>query len=109
MDLESDEPFCASSPAAQRLSDDDFWAKVYDQDKEEPDDFEDYLDHQYLWPKDAEAGFDDLLEGYNIISANGERIAYIRPDNNCPVCGSTTACGYDNDGRAMIHALPETE
>lgn len=104
MDLESNQPFCASSPEAQRLTDEEFWVKVYDQDKEEDEgDFETWVEHN------SELGFDDLLEGYNIISANGERIAYIRPDNNCPVCGSTTACGYDDDGRAMIHALPETE
>ena len=109
MEPAATEPFCASSPAASQLSDGEFWDKVFHRDEPEEADFEDYIDHQYLWPKDMEAGFDDLLEGYNIISANGERIAYIRPDNNCPVCGSTTACGYDNDGRAMIHALPQEE
>ncbi|GAB3251782.1 hypothetical protein GCM10027456_26040 [Kineosporia babensis] len=24
----------------------------------------------------------------------------------CPVCESTTACGYDTDGRPLIHATP---
>ena len=24
----------------------------------------------------------------------------------CPVCGSEAACGYDNEGRPLIHALP---
>jgi hypothetical protein len=35
----SDRPFCASSPEAQLLSDEDFWAAVYPQpeDRDEPD------------------------------------------------------------------------
>jgi hypothetical protein len=26
-------------------------------------------------------------------------------DMACPVCGSDAACGYDSEGRALIHAL----
>lgn len=26
--------------------------------------------------------------------------------NECPVCGADGACGYDSEGRALIHALP---
>lgn len=25
--------------------------------------------------------------------------------SECPICGSSGACGYDNEGRALIHAL----
>lgn len=38
--------------------------------------------------------------------------AYCDPDDEpdidgpCEVCGSTGACGYDEVGRAMIHATP---
>ena len=27
----------------------------------------------------------------------------------CPVCGSTTACGYDEQGRALVHATEDDE
>lgn len=27
----------------------------------------------------------------------------------CPECGSTTACGYDTEGRPMIHVTQEDE
>ena len=27
----------------------------------------------------------------------------------CPVCGSTTACGYDEQGRALIHASDDED
>jgi len=41
----SDKPFCASSPEAQLLSDEDFWAAVYPQpdhdDEPDPDDYPD--------------------------------------------------------------------
>lgn len=27
----------------------------------------------------------------------------------CHVCGSVTACGYDSEGRPMIHTVEDTE
>lgn len=102
--------FCASSQVAQQMSDEEFWDNVFPgPELGEEEDVGGYLDTHYLWPEDTDAGFDELLEGYNIITANGQTIIYIRPDNICPVCGSSTACGYDDAGRAMIHALPQEE
>jgi hypothetical protein len=29
--------------------------------------------------------------------------------NPCPECGSVVACGYDSEGRPMIHVIEETD
>lgn len=58
-----------------QMTDAEFWEHVYGGDRPEPD---------YEPPDD--------------IGAPG----YPQP---CPVCNATAACGYDQDGRPMIHAI----
>lgn len=45
--------------------------------------------------------------------ADGTRVQYARCEpciDPCPVCGSDDACGYDSEGRPLIHALgPEVD
>jgi hypothetical protein len=71
-------PFCASSPEAAAMSDADFWAHVY------PDDPEPDID-----PYEGEPGPVGIADP-------------------CPECGAAGACGYDDEGRPMIHAVEDT-
>lgn len=85
------DPFCASSPEAQALSDDEFWEKVYPAPPEP--DYEEIIDMLTEEPL-----------GYVIVeSATGEVVRLVRPDTGCPVCGSIEACAYDEEGRPLIH------
>lgn len=70
-------PFCASSPEAQALPETEFWSKVYERKYAA-------LDLEY-----------EVAE---------EEALSVSP---CGVCGSTTACGYDSEGRPMIHCTSE--
>lgn len=72
------EPFCASSPEAQLLSDGEFWEAVYLQG--DPDAIADRYtpDPPELEPWEA---------------------------SPCPVCHASGACGFDMEGRPLIHAL----
>lgn len=75
-----DAPFCASSPEAQAMPEDEYWAKVFDRPWGEPD------------PDEAE----------ELVRTRRELPISAGP---CPVCGEFEACGYDAEGRALIHAL----
>jgi len=72
-------PFCASSPEAAHLSDAEFWRRVAG---------------QMLTDRQESDPDHDPIGGYTAAP--------------CPECGSVTACGYDAEGRPMIHATEET-
>lgn len=71
---------CPEAEYRESLSDEEFWAHVFQTDYPDWSDFDG----------------PDLDEPYRL------------PDP-CVVCGSTTACGYDNEGRPMIHTVEDNE
>lgn len=72
---------CPEADLRDSMSDGEFWEHVF---------------HQGTVP-DYEPDYDGLGS-----------YADTEPDiaQPCEVCGSTGACGYDNEGRAMIHTTP---
>lgn len=64
---------CPEFQYRESLSDEEFWAHIFQTDYEEYIDFDD-IDHSPELP------------------------------NPCKVCGELTACGYDSEGRPMIHS-----
>ncbi len=72
---------CPESEYRASLSDADFWAHVYPQTDGYPDD--PYPDDPYP-----------------------PEVALIEP---CPTCGAVTACGYDDEGRPLIHATTDED
>lgn len=78
--LDSDQVFCASSPYAQSLTDEGFWAHVYLQ--EGMGEENDYVEPRPDWEEEIEAG------------------------GRCPLCGAFGACGWDGNGLPLIHAIP---
>lgn len=67
---------CKYSSYRATLSDIDFWHHVF----------------STVEPVEEPPDLDDLDDFDNQYSV-------------CPVCGSNTACGYDSEGRALIHAI----
>lgn len=69
------EPFCASSPEAQAMPEEDFWDAVFSHHQgPEPDD-EDLSDQHPLFAEMAP----------------------------CRECGEMGPCGFDVEGRPMVH------
>lgn len=75
-------PFCASSPDAAALPDAEFWDRVYA--------------NLTGWPSYECDGPDDDMHSMT---------AQLDP---CPECGQVGACGYDDEGRPMIHTVEDT-
>lgn len=74
-------PFCASSVEAQLLPDEEFWARVFEQgDPSAPFDQDYDFDEVGTWQQTP-----------------------------CRVCGTFGACGYDSEGRVLIHATEEDD
>lgn len=99
----SSTPFCASSKLAATLTDEEFWDSVYPMPSEE---------EEYDWEHEEEEGWDELQEGYIIFSLcaverDSPIAVFRRPDTGCPTCGESGACGYDSEGRPLIHPLRE--
>lgn len=69
---------CPDADYRDTLSDDDFWAHVFRAYTDGPD-VEDDWDVPPLDP--------------------------VQATSPCPLCGEFGACGYDAEGRAMIHAV----
>lgn len=79
--------FCASSDAAARMSDAEFWERVA-------------ASLQGTTVEEAEAMHDfydpnDTLPDFWLAA--------------CPLCHAEGACGYDDEGRPMIHCLGEDD
>lgn len=51
-----------------------------------------------VFPQDTEPDFDDFAEDPSYATSTP-----------CGVCGSLTACGYDQDGRPLIHAQDDPD
>lgn len=72
------EVFCASSLEAAAMSDSEFWDAVYNR-----------IDECYA-------------PDYDYLDSEVPLIG-----NPCPLCHAVGACGYDSEGRALIHALTD--
>jgi len=71
---------CPENEERQKLSDAEFWAHVFQVADVSDEDFEYYTD----------TTTDTTLP-------------------HCQVCGSTTACSYDSEGRPMIHVVEDED
>lgn len=69
---------CPEFEYRNTLSDEDFWA--------------------YVFPN---SDFPELTDYFDGPDLDDPTVL----DTPCPVCHSTTACGYDSEGRAMIHVV----
>lgn len=77
----SEAPFCASSPEAAAMDDGEFWDNVASSIMSDP------------YPHDpSHEAIDAFLHG-----------------DPCEECGAVGACGWDSEGRPLIHALGEGE
>jgi hypothetical protein len=77
--------FCASSRAAQALPDEEFWARVMEQG-------------------DPGAPWDMIDDGHEFELDLGTY-----QNQPCRVCGGLGACGYDEEGRPLIHATESSD
>ena len=79
------EPLCPEWAKRAAIPEGEFWDYVFNR-------------HQ---------GEDDLswLPGYEPWSPLWEAVEQIGTANPCPVCGSITTCGYDDEGRAFVHCV----
>lgn len=75
---------CPEAAFRDSLSDQEFW---------------DYV-HNRIMPGDHDLGY-----------AESEPLDWMVGTTSrwepCPVCGQATACGFDAEGRALIHPIPE--
>lgn len=76
-------PLCPEAALRASLDDGDFWEYVFNHRL--PGD-----------PEPYEGPWDD----------GPPEVAYT-PQHPCEVCGAITACGYDEEGRPMIHATED--
>lgn len=74
---------CIVREKRSTMSDDEFWEDVFGTGTWEP----------YPFDEDDEI----------------EKCFGIDAPTPCPECGSTVACGYDSEGRPMIHVVEETD
>jgi hypothetical protein len=70
---------CSEAAERAAMSDDDFWAHVFLRGQTEPS--------PLVFPE-IEADLDEAPAG-----------------QPCPECGELGACGYDSEGRPMIHSI----
>jgi hypothetical protein len=66
-------------------------------------DLRDAMDEDEFWDHVFHGGEVDLEPDYEDMEPIDEEVHIPTP---CEVCGSTGACGYDTEGRALIHAVP---
>lgn len=91
----ADTPFCASSPEAAAMDDGEFWETIEAQR------------HGMTVEEMRARDFDPAVEWENYDPTPDEIERYQFDNNPCPLCGSLEACGSDDEGRPMIHVIPE--
>lgn len=69
---------CPEFEERAAMTDDEFWS------------------HVFAYREGTEPEFDPP-------EVSGDEL--IEPDDECPECGAVGACGYDSEGRPMIHAI----
>lgn len=94
---------CPEADMRDAMTDDDFWRHVTGVDMTPPagDDW----DPEYDWnmPRQGpEAAFDIGRPGSGMVVISD----HVSP---CPLCGEWGACGYDPEGRPMVHAFYDAE
>lgn len=61
-------------------------------------------EEDFWWDVFGQPEYEPLTEAQELDECFG-----IDAPTPCPECGATVACGYDSEGRPMIHVVEETD